>query len=216
MAPEKREHTPRQDFRIGPERRPDFSRLSGAQIQNGIEDGSITDPGAVHDLVRKQLDGQRQVHRGDYLKEIEGRYAPLLTGDPRTMAQYCQRQAAEYMTFGYPAASDYTNYPAAAHWYDMAARFAHEVAGTSRPEVRRPADPGNPEAREQRVESGRHAPAVWPEHGVLGAPSRRMRSAAAANAAASAIVTGIEDGTMTDPAAVQDLVAWQLETQRTT
>jgi hypothetical protein len=120
------------------------------------------------------------------------------------------------MTFGYPVASDYTNYPAAGHWYDMAARFAHQVAGTSTPDVRRPAEPGDQEAREQRVESGRHAPAGWPEHGVLGAPSERMLRAAEANAAASAILNGIEDGSMTDPAAVQDLVAWQLETQRTT
>jgi hypothetical protein len=118
-------------FRSGTERVTpllDFSRLHPADITSGIEDGVITSPRAVEALIRKQFEFDRQTFRGDYLAEMEARYAPLITGDKRRLARYCQQQADHAMTFDYSVPSDGTNYAAAERWYQMAGRFAREGA----------------------------------------------------------------------------------------
>jgi hypothetical protein len=106
----------------------DFSKLHQSDIANGIEDCVITSPRAVEALVRKQLESERQTFRGEYLAEMEARYAPLIAGDKRRLAGYCQEKADRAMTFDYPVPSDSTNYAAAERWYQMAARFAEEAA----------------------------------------------------------------------------------------
>lgn len=145
---------------------------------------------------RKQLDWARQVHTGVYLTEIEGRYEPLLQGDPRVMTQYCQQRADECMTLDHAVTSDYTNYPAAARWYDMAARFAHEAAGTEELGVR-PPEPARREEAESPA-AGQRLPAEPVKHGVLGPPSERRTRATEAYTTAAELLDGIEDGTITD------------------
>jgi hypothetical protein len=173
----------------------DFARLRTSQMVDGIESGAITDPEAVPVLVRKQLEWERTVYRGNYLKEIEGRYAPLLRGKPEDLAQYCRHQADQRMSLGYETPSDATDYAAATAWYDMASRFAHQAAGST-------GDTDHPDK---------------PRASAQGEPTAdRTTRAVQAHAAVENIVTGIETGRTTDPEAVRDLAAWELELHRAT
>ena len=161
----------------------DLSRLHPAEITNGIEDGVITSPRAVEVLIRKQLEFERQTFQGDYLAEMEARYAPLIGGDKRRLARYCQEKADHAMTFDYPVPSDSTNYAAAERWYQMAARFAEEAV---KPHQQRDVFPPVP---------------LQPDHPA---------------SSATQILNGVEDGSLTNPDAVQDLTALLLETERQT
>jgi hypothetical protein len=123
-----------------------YAEMSTADLQNGIEDGSITETDAVRAVVRKSYQEQRELHafmaqqpgqqdrqdiHAKQWAEIEARYKPLLDGDPKTLTQYSLDQASRYMTFDYPNGTDNTNYEAASHWYDMAGKFAREQATAS-------------------------------------------------------------------------------------
>lgn len=111
MTHDKGEHAPGHKLRVGQEGRFDFSQLDQADISNGIDDGTVTDPAAAHVLVRREWGWARTLYTGGYLKEMEGRYAPLLQGDPQTMVQCCGRRADARMTFDHPVESDATAIP---------------------------------------------------------------------------------------------------------
>ena len=164
----------------------DFARLRPTQIVNGIEAGDIRDTGAVKVLVRQQLELLQQTVHGASRKELEGRYAPLVAGEPKALARYCQQEADTAMSLNYTTESDFTDYPAAERWYEMAARFADEAAG-----VRTAADRPTP-LRQAPVEQ----PTVPPA------------------ARAETLLNGIEDGSITNPEAVHETVGWLLETER--
>jgi hypothetical protein len=176
----------------GRDRAPAFRELRTSALLNGIEDGTITNPSAVHVLIQKQLDSERQVYSGEHRREIDKQYARLVKGDPQELTQYCQQRADRAMTFSSPVALDSTDYAAAKHWYQMAARFAHET--------------------ESRGNVQKHS-SLPTDRVIFNQPGELPVSPVVT---ASNILDGIEDGTITSPGAVVDLSVALLETDRQT
>jgi hypothetical protein len=169
-----------------------FSELRTSELLNGIESGTITNPSAVRVLIGKQLEAERQIYSGEHRREIDQRYARLINGNPQNLTQYCQQRADRAMTFSSPVASDSTHYAAAKHWYQMAARFAHETATT-----------GNV----QEHSSSPTNRMIFNQPGEL--PASPVETA-------SNILDGIENGMITSPGAVVDLSIALLKTDRQT
>jgi hypothetical protein len=119
--------------------------MSAGALHAGIENGKITDTGAVHVLVTKLLDAERAASKSpsgqDVLKQTESKFAPLVFGDPKDMARFCVDEAASRMAFERPE-SVHADPGAAANWYEMAARFARD-AQEARGSGQGPAGPGS-------------------------------------------------------------------------
>jgi hypothetical protein len=121
------------------------------EVLNGIDDGTITDPDAVHVYVSKSLDAVRGIYQGDELKKIEAEYAPLVYGEPGDLVHFCLGHANEFMALNHPTARENpAQYDTAARWYRMAARMA-QPAATSQPLGARPAAGASRMTEEQHV-----------------------------------------------------------------